>query len=93
MRSLSSCAILHVTRRGRHATPRARIDREPRPFAAFLDACGPLGLDIELKTDDTGLTTTDYVEVVAEALDAAAPTVPVMVTSFDQVMLDAFATR
>lgn len=71
----------------------AELDRAIPDFGAFVDACGPLGLDVELKTDDIGRTNQDFVEQVGDALaahcdDRSADNL--IVTSFDMDALDRF---
>lgn len=87
-----------VTRRGAvvSETPASELGEDAPTFAAFVEASGSLGLDIELKTDRVGLASDDYVELVAAAIEQhVVERGPdrVVVTSFDQVVLDAFRER
>ena len=62
-------------------------------FATFIDACGPLGLDIELKTDDIDMPNQIFVERAAEEIEThCADRTPdnLVVTSFDMDALDRF---
>lgn len=71
----------------------ADLDDSIPTFAAFTQAAGSLGLDVELKTDEVGMSTQAYVELVAAELDEHCadwdPSL-LMVTSFDTDALDLF---
>ncbi|MEM7095538.1 MAG: glycerophosphodiester phosphodiesterase [Actinomycetota bacterium] len=63
-------------------------------FAEFVTACGPLGLDIELKTDGIDMPVERFVELVGEQIARhVASANSVIVTSFDQNALDTFRAR
>lgn len=74
-------------------TPAGELGDDAPTFADFVAACGPLGLDIELKTDQVGIDAARYVELVAGEIDRhvhASSANRIVVTSFDQDVLDLF---
>lgn len=74
-------------------TAAAELDASIPDFATFIDACGPLGLDIELKTDEIDMSNQSFVEMTADAIDAHCSDRTVenmIVTSFDMDALDRF---
>lgn len=74
------------------ATSSAELRGVPS-FEMFVGACGEMGLDIEMKTDDIGMALDRFVDLVSTEIDAHAAGRDhgaVIVTSFDQDALDAF---
>jgi len=62
-------------------------------FGSFVAACGPLGLDIELKTDGIDMSNQEFVDLAAAAIDAHCADrdhESMIVTSFDMEALDLF---
>lgn len=69
------------------------LDASIPTFEAFVAASGPLGLDIEMKTDGIGMPVERFVDLVADQVDAHCADRPddrVIVTSFDMDALDRF---
>lgn len=69
------------------------LDDSIPSFEAFVTAAEPLGLDVELKTDDVAMSTDEYVSLVVAELDrhcANWDPALLMVTSFDTDALDLF---
>ena len=74
-------------------TPGDQLDASIPDFGSFVGACETLGLDIELKTDEIGMSNQDFVELTAESIAnhcGDRTTDNMIVTSFDMDALDRF---
>lgn len=74
------------------STPRGDLDAMIPTFGEVVDRCTGIGLDIELKTDDVGMSTDKYVELVGAEIDEHCQdhSAEIIVTSFDVEVLAAF---
>lgn len=75
------------------ATPIGGLGESIPDFGVFVGACGSLGIDIELKTDEIDMSNQAFVELAAEAIaeHCSERTMDNMiVTSFDMDALDRF---
>lgn len=77
-----------VTATGAHIASSNRADLDPKiPSFESLATLPELGLDIEMKADDIGISPRSYAELVVDQIERFVLDRPMMVTSFDPEVL------